>query len=185
MKKLIILAFAMVVILGCKSSQPSVSNDLVEVKDPCKEAVTGGDKKYFRANGTGESQSETVAREKAIMVARNFLASNVQTTVKTVTDRYTNSREMNTREDLEGKFEQLNREVVDQTLSGVRVICDKTFFSKSKGNYKSYVAVELSADDLVSKYKETLSKNEKIQIDYDMEKFRKEVFDELERRKSN
>ena len=89
------------------------------------------------------------------------------------------------REDLEAKFESLNRQVVDQTLSGVRVICDRTFYSKSKANYKSYIAVELSADDLVTKYKETLSRNEKIQIDYDMEKFRKEVFDELERRKNN
>lgn len=170
-------------LFGCKSSSPGGSSEK-EVVVPCKEAVTNGDKKYFRANGMGESQSETVSKEKAIMVAQNFLATSIQSTVKTVTDRYTNSREMGTREDLEAKFESLNRQVVEQSLSGTRVICEK-LFRTDDGRYKTYVAIELSADELVTKYKESLSRNEKIQIDYDMEKFRKEVFDELERRKSN
>lgn len=168
--------------VGCKSGSPVAASEK-EVIVPCREAVTNGDKKFFRANGMGESQSETVSKEKAMMVAQNQLATMISSTVKTVTDRYTNSREVNTREDLEAKFESLNRQVVDQTLSGVRIICEK-LYKTNDGKSKTYLALELSADELVTKYKETLSKNEKIQVDYDYEKFRKDVFEELERRKN-
>jgi hypothetical protein len=44
-----------------------------------------------------------------------------------------------------------------------------------EGTYKTYIAIELSADELVSKYNERLSKDEKLKIDYDYEKF-KETF---------
>jgi hypothetical protein len=104
--------------------------------------------------------------------------------VKTVTDNYTNSREMNRREELEQRFEQLNREVVDQTLQGVRTICEKLVQTK-EGTYKTYVAIELSADELVKQYNERLSKDERLKIDYDYEKF-KQTFDaEMAKRGSN
>ncbi len=44
------------------------------------------------------------------------------------------------------------------------------------GSYKTYIALELSASDLVSAYNEKLSKDERLKIDYDYEKF-KETFD--------
>ena len=179
----LIFSALLAVVAACKSGKSVVASEK-EVIVPCREAVTNGDKKFFRANGMGESQSETVSKEKALMVAQNLLATTISNTVKTVTDRYTNSREVGTREDLESKFESLNRQVVDQTLTGVRVICEK-LYKTDDGKYKTYLAVELSADELATKYKETLSKNEKIQVDYDYEKFRKDVFDELERRKNN
>jgi hypothetical protein len=95
--------------------------------------------------------------------------------VKTVTDNYVNSRTMNNKEELEQRFESLNREIVDQTLSGVRTICEK-LVRTDQGNYKTYVALELSADELVTKYNERLSKDERLKIDYDYEKF-KQTFD--------
>jgi hypothetical protein len=101
--------------------------------------------------------------------------------VKTVTDNYTNSRTANNREDLEQKFEQLNREVVDQTLSGVRTICEKLVQTKD-GTYKTYIALELSADDLVKNYNERLSKDEKLKIDYDYEKFKDTFNKEMEKK---
>ena len=38
--------------------------------------------------------------------------------------------------------------------------------------FKTYVALELSADDLVAKYNERLSKDDRLKIDYDYEKFK-------------
>jgi len=103
--------------------------------------------------------------------ARNELAQAIQTTVKTVTDNYTNSTSMNKKEELEQKFESLNREVVDQTLQGIRTICEKLVQTK-EGNYKTYIAIELSADDLVQQYNQRLSKDDKLKVDYDYEKFK-------------
>ena len=91
---------------------------------------------------------------------------------------------MDKRESLEQKFEQLNREVVDQTLSGVRTICEKLVQTKD-GNYKTYIALELSADDLVKEYNARISKDESLKIDYDYEKFKDTFNAEMEKKKGN
>ena len=65
--------------------------------------------------------------------------------------------------------------VVNQSLTGIRVICEKQA-KTSEGKYKTYIAIELSADGLLSKYNERLSKDESLKADYNYEKF-KETFD--------
>ncbi|MBL7850360.1 MAG: LPP20 family lipoprotein [Cyclobacteriaceae bacterium] len=174
---------AAVVISGCKSKQPMPEGEK-EVVVPCSGPDYFTNNKVFRANSIGESMDQVTSKKKALTNARNELAQSIQTTVKTVTDNYTNSREMNRREELEQRFEQLNREVVDQTLQGVRTICEKLVQTK-EGNYKTYVAIELSADELVKQYNERLSKDERLKIDYDYEKFKKTFDEEMAKRGSN
>jgi hypothetical protein len=60
-------------------------------------------------------------------------------------------------------------------LSGLKTICEKLMQTQN-GTYKTYIAIELSADELVASYNERLSKDERLKIDYDYEKF-KETFD--------
>ncbi len=175
MKNLMRLSYVAVAVAaglfaGCKSKQPMPTGEK-EVVVPCSGPDYFTNSKVFRANSIGESMDQVTSKKKALTNARNELAQSIQTTVKTVTDNYTNSREMNKREELEQRFEQLNREVVDQTLQGVKTICEKLVQTK-EGTYKTYVAIELSADDLVKQYNERLSKDERLKIDYDYEKFK-------------
>lgn len=179
MKKLtnlsfVVIAIAAAVIAGCKGKEKMPKGE-TEVNVPCSgpDFFTNG--KFFRSNSIGESQDQVTSKKKALTNARNELAQAINTTVKTVTDNYVNSREMNNKEEVEERFESLNREVVDQTLSGVRTLCEKLMKTEA-GTYKTYVALELSADELVAKYNERLSKDERLKIDYDYEKF-KETFD--------
>jgi hypothetical protein len=95
-----------------------------------------------------------------------------------------NSREMNNKEEVEERFESLNREIVDQTLSGIKTLCEK-LVKTDNGTYKTYVALELSADELVSKYNERLSKDERLKIDYDYEKFKETFEKEMEKMGNN
>src|SRR6218665_272724 len=76
--------------------------------------------KVFRANSSGESMDQVTSKKKALTNARNEMAQSINTLVKTVTDNYTNSRTMNRKEELEQRFEELNREVVNQSLTGTR-----------------------------------------------------------------
>ena len=175
MKKLInlsyvVVAVAAVLFAGCKSKQVVPAGEK-EVSVPCSGPDFFTNSKVFRANSIGESMDQVTSKQKALTNARNELAQSIQTTVKTVTDNYTNSRTQDKRESLEQKFEQLNREVVDQTLTGVRTICEKLMQTKD-GNYKTYIAIELSADDLVKEYNSRISKDESLKIDYDYEKFK-------------
>jgi len=174
---------AAALITGCKSKQPMPEGEK-EVVVPCSGPDYFTNNKVFRGNSIGESMDQVTSKKKALTNARNELAQAIQTTVKTVTDNYTNSREMNRREELEQRFEQLNREVVDQTLQGVRTICEKLVQTK-EGNYKTYVAIELSADELVKQYNERLSKDERLKIDYDYEKFKATFDAEMEKRQKN
>jgi hypothetical protein len=127
---------------------------------------------------------QVTSKKKALTNARNELAQAINTTVKTVTDNYVNSRTMDNKEALEQRFESLNREVVDQTLSGIVTKCEKLVQTK-EGNYKTYVAIELSAADLISKYNERLSKDDQLKIDYDYEKFKDTFNAEMDKMKKN
>ncbi len=177
-----VVLVAAVVFAGCKSKQPIPSGEK-EVVVPCSGPEFFTTSKVFRANSIGESMDQVTSKKKALTNARNELAQSIQTTVKTVTDNYTNSRAANKREDLEQRFEQLNREVVEQTLQGVRTICEKLVQTK-EGNYKTYIAIELSADDLVKSYNERLSKDDKLKIDYDYEKFKDTFNAEMDKKKN-
>jgi hypothetical protein len=91
---------------------------------------------------------------------------------------------MNNKEQAESRFEQLNREIVDQKLSGLRTICEKLMQTKD-GSYKTYIAIELSAEDLVAAYNERLSKDDQLKIDYDYEKFKDTFNAEMEKMGKN
>jgi len=168
---IVAVAIAAALIGGCKSSKTKLPSGETEVSIPCSGPGFYTDNKVFRANSIGESMDLVTAKKKALTNARNDLAQSIQTTVKTVTDNYTNSTSMDKKEQLEQKFESLNREVVDQTLQGIRTICEKPVQTKD-GNYKYYIAIELSADDLVKQYNSRLSSDDKLKVDYDYEKFK-------------
>ena len=171
---LMLAALAALFIIGCKSKEKAPKGES-EVVVPCSGSEFFTTNKFFRANSIGESQDQVTSKKKALANARAELASSIQTTVKAVTDNYVNSREMNNKEEVEERFEQLNREIVDQKLSGLKTICEKLMQTQN-GTYKTYIAIELSADELVSSYNERLSQDERLKIDYDYEKF-KETFD--------
>lgn len=187
MKKLNYVSFmillAATLIVGCKGKEKIPAGEK-EVLVPCSGSDYFTNAKFFRSNSIGESQDQVTSKKKALTNARNELAQAINTTVKTVTDNYVNSREMNNKEEIEERFESLNREVVDQTLSGVRTICEK-LVKTQQNTYKTYVALELSADELVSKYNERLSKDERLKIDYDYEKFKETFEKEMEKMGKN
>ncbi len=58
----------------------------------------------------------------------------------------------------------------------MRTICEKQVTVNATGNFKTYIAIELSAQDLLAAYNERLSNDERLRIDYDYEKF-KETFE--------
>ncbi len=154
-----------------------------EVKVLCSGPEYFTDNKVFRANALGESMDQATAKKKAMSNARADLAASINTRVKAVVDNYVNSREMQNREEIGERYEALAREVVDQQLTGTKTICEKMMKVNSTGNYKCYVAIELSAQELLSAYNQRLSSDERLRIDYDYEKFKETFEKEMERMK--
>ncbi len=177
---LMLVALGGAFVIGCGSKKQPTPKGETEVVVPCSGSQYFTDTKAFRANSIGESMDLVTSKKKALANARAELAASIQTTVKAVTDNYVNSREMNNKEQVEERFEQLNREIIDQQLTGLKTICEKQTKS-NEGTYKTYIALELSAEDLVAKYNERLSKDDRLKIDYDYEKFKETFEKEMEK----
>jgi hypothetical protein len=146
-----------------------------EIELHCSGPEFRSDKNNFRANATGESSDMEIARKKATSNCKAALAGQIETVIKGTTDNYVNSREFNNVEEVEERFEALNREVINQQLNNVRTICEKITQTKA-GTYKCYMAIEMNVDALEEAMNNRLSKDQRLKVDYDYEKY-KETFD--------
>ncbi|MBX2943103.1 MAG: LPP20 family lipoprotein [Cyclobacteriaceae bacterium] len=185
MKTNFFIFFFLTLIFSCRSTQnqttveqPSLSKGEEEVIIPCSGPEYFTDGEVFRANSIGESIDLSVSKRKAMTNARSQLAASIQTTVRMVTDNYVKSTENNNQEEIEERFESLNREVVSQELRGIRKICER-YYRTTEGKYRTYVAIELSAQELVDAYYQRLQNSASLTIDFNYEKFKKALETEM------
>lgn len=175
MKKYILALGILPLLFACsgskKASNQPIPESEVEVIIPCSGPDFFTNKKYFRANSIGESLDQVVSKKKALSNARADLAASVKILVESVVDNYVKSSELNNLEQVEERFEGLNREVIKQELVGIKTICEK-LTKTTEGKFKTYIAIELSAQKLVDKFHERIMKDDLLMIDYDYEKFK-------------
>jgi hypothetical protein len=164
-------------ISGCKSknvvSAKSEVGDIIE-ELPC-ETQGRSDKKYFRASAMSTSSDLSLAKEKALLQAKQRLVTLINSSTKSVTDRYVNEREMGDASEFEQKFENMTREVADETINNIVVICEKASVMKD-GKYHGFVAIEVDKDDVLNGINRKISNDNKLQLDYDKQKFQ-EIFE--------
>lgn len=162
---------------SCKSSKEVAKKpgDEVLIEQYCSGPEYFSDNEYIRANDLGESMDLSTSKKKAYSNARAKMASDIQVLVKSVNENFINSREYNNVEEVEEKFQNLTYEVVKQKLNGIRTLCEKTT-KTSNNTYRTYVAIELAGDELVSAIGAKISKDAKLKIDFDLEKY-KETFE--------
>lgn len=178
----LVTAFSVTSCKSKKKKEVAAPTGEVLVNEYCTGPEFFSDKKTFRANAVSESMDQQTAKNKSMIEAKQKLASFINTTIKSTIDNYVKDNEHNKKEDLEKKYEGLTREVVNQKLSGIKVICDK-LTKTPEGNYKSYVAIELGADELVQAINDRLTKDESLKVDYDYEKFKKTFEEEMSKMK--
>ncbi|GHV65605.1 hypothetical protein FACS1894199_06720 [Bacteroidia bacterium] len=181
MKKVLILVatatVAGVMMTACGGSKKLSSTDgSTEVTVPLSGKEYRSDKDYFRATQTGKSPDLATAKKIALQNAKAELAGNIQSTVKAVTENYTNQRSVGDKQEFENKFEENARTVVNQSLNDVKIIGEKTFKEKD-GKLTYYIAIEMSKEPIVNNIADRISKDAKLQLDFDKHQFQK-TFDE-------
>ena len=175
MKRINLLGTALltiVVMTSCGSSkpvtqivqQPAVQQD-VEINVPCSGPEFQTNKEYFRASSMGLSTDMSIAKKKAINAK-----------VKSVTDSYVSSYQQGENDESKSRYQSLTRTVVEQELSGTRVICEKTMKTPD-GKYKVYVSLELAGEEIMNAMANRIKNDDKLRIDFEYEKFKK-VFEE-------
>ncbi len=165
-----------IMIASCSTSKKSKSNGETLIVTHCSGDDYISDKEHIRATGIGESMDQMTAKKKARANAQAELAKTISSIMKIVGDNYVNSTEVNNQEELTESFQELSRTVVNEEIKGAVKTCEK-FTKTESGNYKCYMALELSGNELLQKYNEKLSNDDKIKADYNYEKF-KEIFDQ-------
>lgn len=151
-----------------------------EVAIPFTDSKYQTNKDVFRATQSGRSPDLATAKKIALTNAKTELASNVQSIIKACTDNYTNQRTVGDKQEFENKFEELSRQVTNQQLSDVRMIGEKTFKEKD-GKYTYWVAIEMPRDALLDQISESISKEAKLQLDFDKNQYEKIMQEEMEK----
>lgn len=175
--KFLFLGLAAAFMASCGSSrQTAQSTGIVgaagdvEIIIPCSGLEFTSSPEFFRANSMGVSTNLEIAGQKAMTSARAKLAASIETTIKTVTDKYISSYEEGISTADRGRYQSITREVVNQRLNGIRTICQKTM-QGTDGQYKCYVAIELAGDELVKAVSNTISDDSKLRTDFEYQKF--------------
>ena len=180
MKKITVLISVFLTFMmfySCKSKKEITKvEDSVEIKIPLTGEEYENDKSYFRAKQVGESTDISTAKKIAEQNAKAELAGNIEALIKRVTDQYTNQRSVGNKKEFENKFEEISREVVRQDLRDVKVIGEK-LFKKKDGIYQYWIAVETSKETTLTGIFDGISKDSKLQLDFDKHQYEK-IFNE-------
>ncbi len=183
---MLLLAVMAVTVLfnGCKSKEKATDNSALgtEVITPCSDNDYHSDLTHFRGTGMGESTNLASARRKANLDANAMLAANINRTIRSVTDRYTQDITVGDVNEFNEKFEDLTRSVVNQELNNVAVVCNQTF--EKEGRYSVYTAVEVSKEELLNNISTRVDRDDRLRLDYDKMKF-EQIFDEEMEKLSN
>ena len=153
MKKLIFLSLISLVLFSCGANKKKATEGLTEIKSPFSGNKYEPNRRYFRATGSGQSINLESSRSQANLLAKQRLASSVQTQVKSVQESYSSDRKAEGGTEFEERFQNLTREVLNQIIVDVAVIDEKTY-QKSDGSYITYIALEARKKTTYKKLKE-------------------------------
>ena len=155
MKKTLIFSLALLILAGC-SSNPFGK----QVKEPFSGGSYESNKKYFRSKGKGTSSSDNIARSKADIQAKSALAGQVQTNMKQVANQYMRENNIGAASDLGEKFESLTRQVMNTTITDLRLIGEKKFYDGK--SYTVFLAYEIKKNQMFKFMKNMAKANERL-----------------------
>jgi len=133
-----------------------------KVKEPFQGRAYESNNRFFRGTGKGESSQDNIARGKADIEAKAQLASQVQTTVKEVTDQYLGQTSNEAAADVANKFQSLIRETMNTDIADVRKIGEEKFYNKEEKKYTVFIAYEIKKNAMFRFMKKQAKTNNKI-----------------------
>lgn len=99
-------------------------------------------------SASGESREEMFSKERALHSAREGLASLIQTKVLAVTNNFRESETENGEsENTTDRYEKAVRQVVEQTLTGMKIGCESVT-KTNEGVYKTYIRLEIKEQNM-------------------------------------
>lgn len=149
----------------------SPANEVFQKSIPCY-AESRSDKEYYRELGEGEDTKRNVARLSAVKMAQSMMRERLAHSVKGLSTDYSKLVTKSGKDsDLEQKIEGEMMNVVDAVLNDADNPCEEWSQDRS-GRYHVYYVIEIKKNEIADKFAEAISKSDKLQIDFDRERFR-------------
>ncbi len=136
------------------------------------------DSEYFRANSSADSPNMANSKRMALSNARAELAGQMEVTVKSVFDNYVQDVTIGDMQEFQQRYEGMSREVINQELTGTRIICEEVTRTP-EGRYRTYVAIELSGNEILDAMNERISRDDRLRLDYDYDRFKNTFNEEM------
>ena len=155
--KLIHLLALSVAIVSCSSSSLGK-----KVKEPFRGSAYESNNRFFRSTGKGESSQDNIARSKADMEAKTYLAGQVNTTMKQVADQYLGQTENENAADVADKFQSLARQVMNTDMADLRKIGEQKFYNEKEKKYSVFIAYEIKKNAMFRYMKKQAKVDDKI-----------------------
>jgi hypothetical protein len=177
----IVLAVASV--SSCKSKKGTPiekETGAKEITVPFSSKEYQSDKDFFRAKASGNSIDMMTAKKIAMQNAKAEMAGLIQSTVKRVTEQYTNQRQIGNTQEFSNKFEEIAREVTNQELVDVKVLGEK-ILKETNNSFTYWVAIEANKQTILNGIDKSIGANQKLQQDYDKKKFEEIFNSEMEK----
>ncbi len=133
-----------------------------KVKEPFQGRAYESNNRFFRGTGKGESSQDNIARGKADIEAKAQLASQVQTTVKEVSDQYLGQTSNENSADVADKFQSLVRETMNTDIADVRKIGEEKFYNEKEKKYTVFIAYEIKKNAMFRFMKKQAQVSDKI-----------------------
>ena len=114
-----------------------------KVKEPFRGSAYESNNRFFRSTGKGESSQDNIARSKADLDAKTYLAGQVNTTMKQVADQYLAQTENENAADVADKFQSLVREVMNTDMADLRKVGEQKFYNAKEKKYTVFIAYEI------------------------------------------
>jgi len=147
-----------------------------KVREPFQGNAYETNNRFFRGTGKGESSAENIARSKADHEAKTFLASQVNTTIKEVSDQYLGQTQNDRGADVADKFQTLSREVMNTSIADLRKIGEQKYFDKKQNKYTVFIAYEIKKNAMFRFMKKQAETNK--QIDQRQQEVIQKILDE-------
>lgn len=179
MKKLLLLliiAGSAVIFSSCGSSKSATSKKVKIEQNECEVLALEAPEK--RAYGTASSHKLQFAKDQAAVYARMELSRIVAAGVKAGSKVYDQQYENQTAIENKGKVEQLGMVIAENELKNSRIVCSNAYEIPDRNLYEAHVCVEMPGN-IADKIAEKISEDEKLRIDFDEARFKKEFEAEL------
>ena len=149
------LLFAAIILSAIFTACKTNMNGLTEIKTPFSGNKYESNNRWLRAVASGESLSIETSKDKAMLSAKQRLAGSIQTQLKNVSENYKGERIVGDNVgDFNERFQQLTRDVTNQTLVELQLIDQKVFQNDKNKNYVTWVAIEARKKTVYNKLKE-------------------------------